>query len=138
MESAERYAVSPMRITSAEAPDNTPLVAPDEYRPHRVSAPAVVDDALNEATPMPAWRDYRASGSRQSHWFLIGRDGYPHLVETTSVDGRYQASGPGYRHQFDNAYDAFWTAEVLAKTFTDTSSTDLQPATDETMRANRP
>ena len=128
MGSAERCAAAPMRIDSAEEPDNKPLVAPNDYRPHCVTVPAMVDDELREAEPMLAWRDYLASGSNQPRWFLIGRDGEPHMVEMTDMDGRYQASGPGYRHQFDNAYDAFWTAEVLAMTFTDARSADLQPA----------
>ena len=128
MGSAEQHDTTPMRIGSAEEPDNNPLVAPNGYRPHRVNIPAVVDDDLTEAEPMLAWRDYLASGSNQSHWFLIGQDGQPHLVETTNVDSRYKTSGPGYCHLFDNAYDAFWATEVLAKTFTDTRSTDFQPA----------
>ena len=129
MGSPERQASAPIQISSAEDPDNQPLVAPSKYRPHRFATPAtVVDDDLTAAEPMPAWRDYLASGSNHSHWFLIGRDGNPHMVQTTNTDGRYQASGSGYCHQFDNAYDAFWTAEVLAMTFTDTSSPDFQPA----------
>ena len=119
MTSPEERDPAPMRIPSAEEDENAPLVAPDGYRPHRVDAPAIADDDLVAAQPVSAWRDYSASGSGQSHWFLVGRDGAAHLVETTVSEGRYQASGPGYTHQFDNAYDAFWTAEVLARTFTD-------------------
>lgn len=119
MGSTEQHDTAPMQIGSAEELDNKPLVAPNGYRPHRVNVPAVVDDDLTDSEPMPAWRDYLASGSNRSHWFLIGRDREPHIVETTNVDGRYQASGLGYCHQFDNAYDAFWTAETLAKTYTD-------------------
>lgn len=118
MGNAGQCATTPLRISSAEEPDNRPLVAPERYRPHRADAPTEVDDDLANTAPMPAWRDYSASGSNRSHWFLIGRDGAAHMVETTDVDGRYEASGPGYCQQFDNAYDAFWTAEVLAKTFT--------------------
>lgn len=118
MASPKDTATTHMRISSAEEPDDRPLVDPEHYRPHRADATAEVDDDLADTEPLHAWRDYRASGSNQSHWFLIGRDGTAHLVETTVVDGRYEASGPGYRHQFDNAYDAFWTAEALAKTFT--------------------
>ena len=116
----------PLRLASADDPDNERLVAPEGYRPHYVAVPAVVDDDLKDTERMNAWRDYFASGSNRPHWFLIDQDKEVHMVEMVGLNGSYEASGPGYSHRFENAYDAFWTAEVLAKTFTDTSSAEYQ------------
>ncbi len=118
---------TPMAFDSAESPDNEPAVAPKGYRPHYVATPAVMDDDLEDTEWMNAWRTYFASGSNHHHWFLIDHDGEAHMVEMVDMSGSYQAYGPGYSHRFENAYDAFWTAETLAKTFTDESSLDFQP-----------
>ena len=115
-----------MQFDSAEDPDNERLVAPAGYRPHYVATPAVMDDELKDTEWMKAWRTYFASGSNRPQWFLIDLIGEAHIVEMATLSGSYQAYGPGYSHRFDNAYDAFWTAETLAKTFTDESSADFQ------------
>ncbi len=117
---------APLQLSSAEDPENEPTVAPEGYRPHYASVPAVMDDDLRDTEPMNAWRDYFASGSNQPHWFLIGQDNEVHMVEMVSMNGRYQVYGPGYSHRFENAYDAFWTAEFQANTFTDTRSAEYQ------------
>ena len=124
---AAHDAPTPLEFESADDPDNERAVAPEGYRPHYVAVPAVVDDDLRDAQPMNAWRDYVGSGSNRPHWFLIGQDNEAHIVEMISLSGSYQVYGPGYSHRFENAYDAFWTAETLAKTFTDESSPDFQP-----------
>lgn len=118
---------TPMEFESAEAPDNAPVVAPEGYRPHWLATHAMSDDDLNDAERVNAWRTYFASGANRPHWFLIDAAGEVHMVEMIDLSGSYQSYGPGYSHRFDNAYDAFWTGETLARTFTDAKSPDFQP-----------
>ena len=109
----------PIRIVSAEDPENERLVAAEGYRPHYVAAPTVVDDDLHDTEPIPAWREYLASGSSRPLWFLIDPLGKAHFVEPLGLGEDYVACGPGYRSRFENAYDAFWTAEKRAGLFTE-------------------
>ena len=71
-----------------------------------------MDDDLKDTAPMNTRSDYFASGSNQTHWFLIDQDKEVHMVEMVGLNG---------------SYEAFWTAEVLARTFTDKRSLSFQP-----------
>lgn len=104
-------APTPLRIVSAEDPENERLVAAEGYRPHYMAAPTMVDDDLRDTEPIPAWREYLASGRSLPLWFLIDLQGGAHFVEPLGPGGDYEVLGPGYRSRFENAYDAFWTAE---------------------------
>ena len=113
---------TPIRIVSAEDSENERLVAAEGYRPHYAATPAVVDDDLRDVEPIAAWREYQASGSSRPIWFLIDGKGGAHFVETLDRAENYEACGPGYRSRFENAYDAFWTAERNSGVFTDPGS----------------
>ena len=101
--------------------------APPEYRPHRENGPCVYDDELETLERIPAWRMYFAGGSNRMHFILVGADQQLHFVEQTGFGGPYDYCGPAcgpdreaqQDGRFENAYDAFWSAETAAGTPTD-------------------
>lgn len=109
----------PILIPNDEIAAHERLVAPEKYRPHYMTVDPVIDDDLRDTSSIPAWREYIASGHDSPIWYLIDPRGNSHFVEHLGEFG-YEANGPcGYRSCFENAYDAFWTAEKHAGLRTD-------------------
>ena len=96
--------------------------APQNYRPHWKDSPRLYDDQLEDAEAIPAWQRYFTNTWNHLDLVLIGHDRQLHFVAHNRIGfdyGPYKAFGPGYNETFKNAYDAFWTGETAAKTYTD-------------------
>ena len=118
---------TPILIPNDEAAGYERILPPEGYQPHCIAADPVVDDDLRDTKSIPAWREYLASGHDLHIWFLIDPRGGAHFVEHLGERTGYEANGPGYRSRFENAYDAFWTAERNAGLRTDRGCMGLTP-----------
>lgn len=96
----------PLRFVSAESLPRE--VAPPDYFPMEQPGPVVYDDEIDDLEPGP-WRRFFAGGSNRPYWIKADYDGDVHFVENTGRS--YEAYGPEYGVQFQNPYDAFYTAE---------------------------
>ena len=80
---------------------------------------AVSDKGNTNLTALSTSLDYFAGGSNRPHWVAADAAGEPWFVECQGWGGDYEASGPPDPEtdqprceQFENAYDAFWWADV--------------------------
>lgn len=117
----------PIRIPNNEIAEHDRVVAEEEHQPYYTAVDPVVDDDLRDTKSIPAWREYVANGHDLAIWFLIDPRGGAHFVEHLGEGTGYEANGPSYRSRFENAYDAFWTAERNAELRTDRGCMGLTP-----------
>ena len=105
------------KITIASADELPREVSPPDYYPEEAYAPCVYDDedteSLQDFYP-GVWWVYFAGGNNRPHWVMRDDNDDIYLVECQGFGGNYQVCGPGFGERFDNAYDAFWTAEQKA------------------------
>ena len=103
-------------VLEVESAERRPTsVAPQGYRPTLEGPRMVYDDELPDLPPMMGWRRFFAGGSNRPHWVRTDPESQPHFVEGVSLEGEYEAQGPSYGERFENAYDAFWTADLSCR-----------------------
>ena len=106
-------------LTFASAQERSPRRAHPEYRPKWDKGPCIYDDEFDTVEVIPAWRLYYAGGSNRAHWIIFDAHQQPHIVENISLDGTYEAYGPGYGERLNHVHDAFWLAEQHSGIHTD-------------------
>ena len=118
-----------IQIASAEKIERNK--APADFHPRMEDGPCVYDDEIDTLSCIPAWRLFYAGGSSRLHWILAGPDGNICIVETTGWGGSYELHVPAFAGDegghFENAYDAFWTGEMILGVATDPEHPAAQP-----------
>ena len=115
----------PVSIEVESALEQPNTLAPPEYRPTLESWTMVHDDELLDLPPMMGWRMFFAEGSNRNHWVRTDQEAQPHFVESLSLDGGYEAHGPGYGEQYDNAHDAFRKADLMCRANSQSPETEV-------------
>ena len=105
-------------------------LSPEGYHPIWDGRPCVsaTMETAHRHRNYPLWRMDFASGSNRLHFVLFDQNAGIHTVEQIGFGGPYEACGPGYDEQYDNAYDAFWRAEIEAGKYTNPKHGHANPS----------